>query len=498
MRSLGTNMVILRRPLFTMVEACSVLLAAQSLVHASPNVDNPPHTSHTLTTTLHHLHPTNNHHQPAPTPMQLVWSDPVLVQGPTDAFPAGPPVPDGFHSFTHTAMMGIGTSGTVLLSSDSGTTWTEALGAPRLAHPGASVLPPEPAPNGEVMLRTVGGTLAQADSFGWTLSGAEVYTLWANESGVSVTPAPAPNVTFSHVPYPGVNTSSMVTPGRNYGVVKTADDMYVLQTDIVWNNQPGPFHTRGVTWSAISTVSFTSTDGTTWTFGGVIANWSSVSSPAFGSGPIMWGPSESDLVLLSDNRTLMSVVRMDGDGGCFDGTVPPADRHANTTTYRNYAASYSTDGATWTFPAPIPGTGCARPRVQRFADGTVILTGGRLCVENTTGIFLWVNPDRGTRRSIEGGGTGTATVTPGGAWERHSITAQHNRLWKGDPTLLFSDAVNDSSVFETLSYTSIMVTGPRSAAIAYNQFFYKDYGPNHTVKTWPGPNANFVIHVALQ
>ena len=44
---------------------------------------------------------------------------------------------------------------------------------------------------------------------------------------------------------------------------------------------------------------------------------------------------------------------------------PQADRDADHTTYRNYAASFSTDhGVSWSDPKPIPGTGCARPRVK--------------------------------------------------------------------------------------------------------------------------------------
>ena len=43
--------------------------------------------------------------------------------------------------------------------------------------------------------------------------------------------------------------------------------------------------------------------------------------------------------------------------------------------------------------------------------------------------------------------------------------------------------------------TSILATGPSSAAITYNKFWYKDFGPNKTVKAWPGPAANFAIQV---
>jgi hypothetical protein len=43
----------------------------------------------------------------------------------------------------------------------------------------------------------------------------------------------------------------------------------------------------------------------------------------------------------------------------------------------------------------------------------------------------------------------------------------------GAPTDKFTEMVNDSSVFETLAYTSIMVTGDASAAITYNRFAYQ-------------------------
>ena len=129
----------------------------------------------------------------------------------------------------------------------------------------------------------------------------------------------------------------------------------------------------------------------------------------------------------------------------------------------SYAASYSTDhGVSWTLPKPIEGTGCARPRLQRLGGGALLMTGGRLCVENMTGIFLWLNAD---------GMGGFGSDKPGTeVWQRHSITAQHNRLWGGESKYLFSDMVNDSSVFETLSYTSILPTGPRAAVITYNKF----------------------------
>jgi hypothetical protein len=266
-----------------------------------------------------------------------------------------------------------------------------------------------------------------------------------------------------------------------------------MQANVMWNGMIG-YHSYGVAWSPLSVVSFTSADGYAWEYGGVIANWSDTKGNPFGpygvEHPMMGGPSECDIALLSDRKTLLSVVRMDGDSGCF-GNVPPALRNANYTDYRSYAASFSTNnGVSWTTPKAIKGTGCARPRLMRLLGGPLLLSGGRLCTENMTGIFLWVNADG------MGGFNSSAPGTQN--FVRHSISAQHNRLWKGDPQYLFSEMVNDSSVFETLSYTSLTVTGPRSAAIFYGKFFYHDYGPNKPVKTWPGPAANFVIHVRVK
>ena len=53
--------------------------------------------------------------------------------------------------------------------------------------------------------------------------------------------------------------------------------------------------------------------------------------------------------------------------------------------------------------------------------------------------------------------------------------------------------VNDSSVFETLSYTSILPTGPSSAVITYNKFDYSLIGKvrlNH-----PTPALSTTAHV---
>merc|ERR1711998_129612 len=83
-----------------------------------------------------------------------------------------------------------------------------------------------------------------------------------------------------------------------------------------------------------------------------------------------FGPDENDLAVLADNKTVLCVIRMDGDSGC------------STNSYRYYAAIRSYDlGRTWGPAVPIKGAGCARPRLLKLSGGPLVLSGGRLCVE---------------------------------------------------------------------------------------------------------------------
>lgn len=106
---------------------------------------------------------------------------------------------------------------------------------------------------------------------------------------------------------------------------------------------------------------------------------------------------ENDLALTSDGKTIMIVMRTDGDGPCH----PPSNGMGEQGVYRPYFQSYSRDnGATWDAMTPIAGTGCARPRLLSLGAGKpMLLSGGRMCVENTSGLFVWLNPTVGKPRS---------------------------------------------------------------------------------------------------
>lgn len=124
----------------------------------------------------------------------------------------------------------------------------------------------------------------------------------------------------------------------------------------------------------MSIVAIRSTDNYNWQYHGVVAN---ASGPG-GYPNSTFGPDENDVALLADGKTLLCVMRMDGDSSC------------STNSYKLYAAIYShDDGATWSRAVPIPGAGCARPRLLKLEGGPLILSGGRLCVEETDDISIW-------------------------------------------------------------------------------------------------------------
>ena len=112
----------------------------------------------------------------------------------------------------------------------------------------------------------------------------------------------------------------------------------------------------------LSILSFRSEDGLQWQYTSTIVKGDNKLQTL--------GPTEPDLAVLADGKSVMCVIRMDGDGHCGRGM-----------SYRYYSQSYSTDGGRrWSEPSPIKGTGCARPRLLRLTSGPLLLSGGRLCV----------------------------------------------------------------------------------------------------------------------
>ena len=104
--------------------------------------------------------------------------------------------------------------------------------------------------------------------------------------------------------------------------------------------------------------------------------------------------------------------------------------------------AYSSDGGqSWSTPRPIHGAGCVRPHLLSFGSaGGLVLSGGRICVENRTGLYIWHNRDGMADRDHTGNGS---------EWMRYSISYHHNLLWQGERQYKFDERVNHSDVFES-------------------------------------------------
>lgn len=188
-----------------------------------------------------------------------------------------------------------------------------------------------------------------------------------------------------------------------------------------------------------------------------------------------YGPgSENSIAVLSDGVTLMVANRFDGNAGC-GGKVPPAgDKPLTTTThYTEYHVQFSTsEGKSWSRAVPLPHMGCARPRLLMLGKGKgpLLLAGGRNCVaqKNATDValFIWVNSD-----GMGGFQHRNDSAAIGQSWRQLSVTAAHNREWRGDPSYRFT---NPQDPFASQSYTSLLPVGDGDAVLIYNKYW--NYG----------------------
>ena len=95
--------------------------------------------------------------------------------------------------------------------------------------------------------------------------------------------------------------------------------------------------------------------------------------------------------------------------------------------------------------------GCVWPRLTTLGSDSAgvgaatLLSGGRICNENMTGLFLWAN--NGMARTP---GSPNANAESA-VWSRISVSHVHNTLWKGDRAYLFDAGINASDLFETMT-----------------------------------------------
>ena len=399
---------------------------------------------------------------------------------------------DGFYGLdaTATRMMGVydshGLAGNRLTyTSDGGQTWRiKGFGSPDVF---AWNLAPVHANNGSRMGRRSFGGISVGGFNDWHV-GSKTDRSWSDKQSATFTfdaagelqMAATGPVTIGPLPQPVNNTNAKGAPFSPQfygGPIELRDGSLLGTIGLFWSKGDPLSPTWAGPQHRMSVVAIRSTDGAfNWHFAGVVAN---ASGPG-GYPNSTFGLSENDLALLADNKTLLCVIRMDGDAGCASKS------------YRNFGATYSRDsGATWSRAVPIAGAGCARPKLLKLAGGPLVLSGGRLCIENTDDISIWVNED---------GMAGAATGGPG-SWQKHSVSFWHNAMWAGptigkDPNssftynLLFDAEVNNSNAFGTLGYTSLIPAGPREFVIIYQKFYSPHFWP-------PWPQATFQMRVSL-
>jgi hypothetical protein len=285
-------------------------------------------------------------------------------------------------------------------------------------------------------------------------------------------------VTVGPLPWPVNNTNGirgMPFPPQFYGGPIRLHDGSLLGTiGVFWSKDDPLSPTDDGPEHRMSIVAIRSVDFYTWHFAGVVAN---ASGPG-GYPSTTFGPSENDLALLEDGQTLVCVVRMDGDGNC------------DTQTYRYYSLFYSyDDGASWSRAVNMTGAGCVWPRLLKLDSGPLIMSGARLCVENSSDVFIWVNAD---------GMAGKSTGGPGN-WTKYSVSYWHNKLWSGPTTAskngtnysyLFDAKINSSTSFESSGFTSLIPAGPNEFVLVYQKYLNPDVWP-------PFPQATFQMKISM-
>jgi len=219
----------------------------------------------------------------------------------------------------------------VTYTSDSGRSWKRKEFSGPVAAFAWNTFPVE----GGIGRRTFGGisrgsyrneSLGSVTGRSWTGKQSATYTF--DESGelqMQVTGA----VTVGPLPHAVNNTNGVadtpIAPQFYGGPIALPDGSLLGTIGLYWSRDnplkptaDGPEH-------RMSIVAIRSTNaGSSWQFAGVVANSSSYPSSSF-------GPSENDIAVLADGKTLMCVLRMDGDGRCA------------TKSYRYYSATYSSD-----------------------------------------------------------------------------------------------------------------------------------------------------------
>lgn len=160
-----------------------------------------------------------------------------------------------------------------------------------------------------------------------------------------------------------------------------------------------------------------------------------------------------------------------------------------------------------------------RPHLLSFGARGLVLSGGRLCVENITGLFLWLSADgmagatsaaerNLARDHLEAVDEANSGHIPGqgkakgaaAVWQRYSISYYHNRLWPGPSAYRFDERVNASDVFESQAYTGLVRVGPQDFIVTYNKYWdplYDGMPGCDSTGTTLGCSTAFAMHVSI-
>lgn len=374
----------------------------------------------------------------------LVVATPPTIQGNVTFHP---PVPLGearwgvtmFAAFNHSAHA-IQMPAAMQVTLDGGATYTKQ---PMLGRVVPVVSNLVPGPSGP---HDFGNISAHQSGPGpWTSLASATSTTWRLDAkGTLSTVTSSKAVTFSGLPVPihcDPSYSTCAIRLQGSGIVAFGDGS-LLQSAIVFYNGVPKFP------RATSVVVFRSTDGGfDWRYQGCIAN---ATDYAFSQE----GPNEHDLTML-DFGQVMAVVRLDAGDGLASHPYAP------------YYFTVSQDGGrTWPKMQPMPGTGCARPRLLQLGDGyaPLLMSGGRMKFNGNGSAsddnLLWISWQGVKFPALEPTG-------PTG-WEMYALSYYHNLL-AGPGTPRFTSAVNDTNAgAETAAYTALIQTGKCSAVVLYD------------------------------
>jgi hypothetical protein len=174
---------------------------------------------------------------------------------------------------------------------------------------------------------------AVVSRYEWTQPDVLTFALNSDGTALNVSAPAAQPMRFYGLPEPGmaamdprVEQSQPKTSGNV--AVRLADGTWRKATNIAWHGTPTVITSSNTTAITVSVAIFSSTDALNWQYVGCAINASDMAPQNLGlkagctaAGGLCgsFGPSEFQMTLLGDGKTLMIAARMDGDGDCAQG-----------------------------------------------------------------------------------------------------------------------------------------------------------------------------------